>query len=219
MGTSYRSILSWGIKTTAVELVPSVRDAFPFYHADAQQILCNSKGRIIIDDGRRYLNRTVDKYDVIVIDPPPPVEAAGSSLLYSEEFYRLAKEHLRPNGILQAWFPGGNAKTGQAFLRSLRESFPQLRCFKSPGGSGMLVLASLDPIQRLTPSQVAMAMPNSAVDDLLEWSPSRDLPAYLGQILLKECPIEKALDPDPRIRITDDQPYNEYFLLRRWGLF
>jgi spermidine synthase len=219
MGTSYRSVLSWGIKTTAVELVPSVRDAFPFYHADAQQIFGNPKGSIIIDDGRRYLNRTADKYDVIVIDPPPPVEAAGSSLLYSEEFYRLAKEHLRPNGILQAWFPGGNVKTGQAFLRSLRESFPHLRCFKSPGGSGMLILASLDPIERLTPSQVAMAMPNSAADDLLEWSPSRDLPAYLGQILLKEFPIEKALNPDPRIRITDDQPYNEYFLLRRWGLF
>jgi spermidine synthase len=217
MGTSYRSVLSWGIKTTAVELVPSVRDAFPFYHADAQQILSNPKGRIIIDDGRRYLNRTADKYDVIVIDPPPPVEAAGSSLLYSEEFYRLAKEHLRPNGILQAWFPGGNVKTGEAVLRSLHESFPYLRCFKSPGGSGMLILASRDPIERLTPSQVAMAMPNSAVDDLLEWSPSRDLPAYLGQILLKEFPIEKALNPDPRIRITDDQPYNEYFLLRRWG--
>lgn len=219
MGTSYRSVLSWDIETTAVELVPSVRDAFPFYHTDAPRILSNSKGRIVIDDGRRYLSRTANKFDVIVIDPPPPVEAAGSSLLYSEEFYELAKKHLRPNGILQAWFPGGNAKTGKAVLRSLQHSFPYLRCFRSPGGLGLLVLASMEPIASLAPSQVAIAMPDAAADDLLEWSPSRDLPAYLAQILSKEFPIEQELDPDPRIRITDDHPYNEYFLLRRWGLF
>lgn len=219
MGTSYRSALSWDIETTAVELVPSVRDAFAFYHADAQQVLSNPKGRVVIDDGRRYLNRTGRKFDVIVIDPPPPVEAAGSSLLYSEEFYELAKKHLQPNGILQAWFPGGNPRTGQAVLRSLQHSFPHLRCFRSPGGAGMLVLASMEPIEPLTPHQVAMTMPNTAVDDLLEWSSSRNLPAYLAQVVAKEFAIEQELDPDPKIRITDDHPYNEYFLLRRWGLF
>jgi predicted membrane-bound spermidine synthase len=219
MGTSYRSVLSWDIETTAVELVPSVRDAFAFYHANAAQILSNPKGHIVIDDGRRYLNRTGDKFDVIVIDPPPPVEAAGSSLLYSQEFYELAKKHLRPNGILQAWFPGGNRRTGQAVLRSLQHSFPHLRCFRSPGGSGLLVLASMEPIASLVPSQIATALPPAAVDDLLEWSHSRNLPAYLAQVVSKEFEIEQELDPDPRVRITDDHPYNEYFLLRRWGLF
>src|SRR5204862_2511986 len=87
MGTSYRSALSWNIDTTAVELVPSVRNAFGFYHADAPAVLQNPKGRILIDDGRRYLMRTRDKFDVNIIDPPPPIEAAGSSLLYSKEFY------------------------------------------------------------------------------------------------------------------------------------
>ena len=175
MGTSYRSALRWNIETTAVELVPSVRDAFPFYHADAAHVLQNPKGRIIIDDGRRYLNRTKDKFDVIVIDPPPPVEAACSSLLYSEEFYGLAKQHLRPNGILQTWFPGCEASTGQAILRSLRESFPYLRCFRSPQAKGTLVLASLDPIAGWGPDQLAMVMPSAASEDLLEWSSSVDV--------------------------------------------
>lgn len=217
MGTSYRSAVSWDIESTAVELVPSVRDAFEFYHADAKRVLSKAKGHIVIDDGRRFLNRSGDKFDVIVIDPPPPVEAAGSSLLYSEEFYERAKEHLRPNGILQAWFPGGDDKTGQAVLRSLRNSFPHLRCFASPGDSGMLILASLDPIASLGPHEVAMAMPNAAADDLLEWSSTRSLPDYLAQILGGEFSIEQALDPDTRIRITDDHPFNEYFLLRRWA--
>jgi spermidine synthase len=82
----------------------------------------------------------------------------------------------------------------------------------------MLVLASLDPIANCGPDQLAMVMPSAASDDLLEWSFSAHLPAYLGQVLLKEFSIEQALAPDPRIRVTDDHPYNEYFLLRRWGL-
>jgi hypothetical protein len=219
MGTTYRSVLSWNVKTVAVELVPSVRDAFPFYHADAASILNKPEGRIVIDDGRRYLNRTQDKFDVIVIDPPPPVEAAGSSLLYSEEFYELAKQHLRPGGILQAWFPGASDNTGRAVLRSLRNAFPHHRCFGSPGEAGMLILASAEPIAGLTPEAAALAMPKTAGDDLLEWSSSGDLPAYLAQVLNGEFAIQDALDPDPRLRITDDHPYNEYFLLRRWGLF
>ncbi|MFN2622252.1 MAG: fused MFS/spermidine synthase [Chthoniobacterales bacterium] len=219
MGTTYRSVLSWEVKTVVVELVPSVRDAFPFYHADAARVLSKPEGRIVIDDGRRYLNRTQDTFDVIVIDPPPPVEAAGSSLLYSEEFYEVAKRHLRPNGILQAWFPGGNDQTGRAVLRSLRDAFPYHRCFGSPFDPGILILASADPIAGVTLDQAATNMPNNAVDDLLEWSDSRDVQGYLAQMQQREFSIDEALDPDPRTRVTDDHPYNEYFLLRRWGIF
>jgi spermidine synthase len=218
MGTSYRSALSWDIETTVVELVPSVRDSFTFFHADAPQVLGNPKGRIVIDDGRRYLKRIADKFDVIVIDPPPPVEAAGSSLLYSEEFYELAKRHLRPNGILQTWYPGGEAKIGRAVVRSLQRSFSNLRCFRSPGGAGMLILASMEPIDPLTPSQIARSMPSAAADDLLEWRDFETLPEYLAAVVSGEFEMEQELDPDLRVRITDDHPYNEYFLLRRWGL-
>ena len=54
--------------------------------------------------------------------------------------------------------------------------------------------------------------------DLLEWSPSENLPAYIQKVLSQEKPIEEFLSPNLKIRITDDQPYNEYYLLRRLGL-
>ena len=37
----------------------------------------------------------------------------------------------------------------------------------------------------------------------------------LRRILEREIPLKDALNPDPRVCVTDDQPYNEYFLLRR----
>jgi spermidine synthase/MFS family permease len=215
MGTTYRSALSWDIDTTAVELVPSVIKAFGFYHADATQVLKNPRGRIIVDDGRRFLMRTRQKFDVIVIDPPPPPEAAGSSLLYSKEFYELARQHLKPRGILQAWFPRGEAVTVQAVIRSLHDSFPHVRCFLSAEKWGIHMLASAEPIKTLDAEQLAARMPDKAKQDLLEWDPSLEVSAYMEQVVTNEISVPTILNPDPKVKITDDHPFNEYFLLRR----
>jgi hypothetical protein len=77
----------------------------------------------------------------------------------------------------------------------------------------------MEPIQERTPSQVASAMPPAAARDLLEWNPSGNLPEYLGRVLSARFVTAKLLNRDPDIRVTDDQPYNEYFFLRRSGLF
>jgi len=218
MGTTYRSALSWDLETTTVELIPDVPKAFGYYHADAAQILHNPKGRIVIDDGRRYLKRTREKFDVIVVDPPPPVETAGSSLLYSTEFYELVKQHLKPHGILQTWFPGGEVLVAQGVLRSVNGVFPCLRSFGSVEGWGIHVLASMEPIEMQTPEQLVARMPAAAQKDLLEWAPPGNLPSYLGLVLSREVPVNRALNPNPEVEITDDHPLNEYFLLRRLGL-
>jgi spermidine synthase len=219
MGTSFRAALSWDAQTTAVELVPSVVDAFPFYHDDTASVLANPKGRIIIDDGRRYLKRTREKYDVIVVDPPPPPQAAGSSLLYSREFYELAKEHLKPNGILQAWFPSGKKATAEAAFSSLDESFPYVRCFAGFHGYGGHFLASMQPIPPATASELIARMPPKARQDLMEWMDAAQfptLPDYFRPVISKEMPMALLLNPNPKIQITDDQPFNEYYLLRQW---
>jgi spermidine synthase/MFS family permease len=215
MGTTYRSALSWDIDTTAVELVPSVPKAFGFYHADAASLLKNPKGTIIIDDGRRYLNRCGKKFDVIVVDPPPPIEAAGSSLLFSRDFYELAKQHLNTNGILQMWFPGGELRITQAVARSIFESFPYVRGFSSIEGWGVHFLASSQPIPFLSPKRLAARMPIAAQKDLLEWDQSADISAYVAGVVTNEYNIPLSLNSDASIQVTDDQPYNEYFLLRR----
>ena len=222
MGTSYRAALSWGIETTAVELVPSVTEAFAFYHEDAAQSLANPKGRIVIDDGRRFLKRTREKYDLIVIDPPPPVEAAGSSLLYSKEFYELARQHLKPDGILQIWFPGGPLSTAQAIVRSLEESFPHVRCFDGVNDWGTHFLASEQPIETVTTEKMAARMPATARMDLMEYMDTArfpTLPDYLKKVVSQETIISHALNPDLKIEISDDHPFNEYFLLRKWRLY
>jgi spermidine synthase len=222
MGNSYRAALSWGIQTTAVELVPSVTEAFGFYHEDAAQYLANPKGRIVIDDGRRFLKRTREKYDTIVIDPPPPVEAAGSSLLYSKEFYALAKQHLQTNGILQIWYPEGPLSTGQAIVRSLVESFPYVRCFPGVNNWGNHFLASEQPIEIVPTARMVSRMPPAAKVDLAEYMDKAryaGLPDYLEKVVGQEFPASSVLSLNLSLEISDDRPFNEYFLLRKWRLY
>ncbi len=215
MGTTYRSLLSWDVDVTAVELVPSVREAFGFFFEDADRIRRHPRGRIVIDDGRRFLIRTAERYDVITLDPPPPPEAAGSSLLYSREFYRLVQLRLTAGGILHQWFPGGELQTFQAVLRSVVEEFPHVQVMRGFDGWGYHILASRVPFPPWTSADLAVRLPEAARRDLLEWSPGESAESLLNLVLATRFDPQEVLHRDLRVEITDDRPYNEYYLLRR----
>jgi spermidine synthase len=224
MGTTFRSLWSWGIPVTAVELVPSVPRLFSYYHSDGDRILESPLSHVVIDDGRRYLERTDRQYDVITVDPPPPERAAASSLLYSEEFYRVARRRLRPGGILQQWLPStpqDDPVDVAAATRSLRNSFPYVRAFSNQ--FGIHFLASDQPIPKRTPAELVQRMPAGAVSDLAEWGPSSsDGVAHAAQLELSNL-VTHELDLDRLIAgspdtpaLTDDRPINEYYIVREW---
>jgi spermidine synthase len=218
MGTTHRSMLSWGISSTAVELVPSVVSVFPYFHADAAQLLQLPRSHVIIDDGRFYLERSTEQYDVIVLDPPPPVEAAASSLLYSKEFYTAAKQHLRPDGILQQWFPtGGRDKVIIASVaKALKESYAYVRVFRSIEGWGYHFLASSSPLPSVSAADLASRMPPAAAADLVEWGPAHDAEGQFEEVLRQELSLDDLIQLAPDVpALQDDRPVNEYFLLRR----
>lgn len=216
MGTSFRSLLSWNIESTAVELVPSVPALFGFFHADGPRLAQSPQAHIVIDDGRRFLERTRQEYDVITVDPPPPVQAAGSSLLYSREFYDLASRRLRPGGVLQQWLPRGDGLVVASFTRALAQSFRHVRAFRSLRGFGVHFLASDRRLPPLTPAELAARVPRSAAVDLLEWGPAASAAEQFAIVIDQEVAISELLQMAPgAAALTDDQPVNEYYLLRQ----
>jgi spermidine synthase len=222
MGTTFRSLRSWGIPVTAAELVPSVPRMFDYYHADGLQVLASPLSHVVIDDGRRFLERTREEFDVITIDPPPPVQAAGSSLLYSEEFYQAARRRLRQGGILQQWLPSDFAdpEVVTAVARAAYNSFPYVRAFQDE--FGFHLLCSDQPIPARSAQQLVQRMPAGAVADFAEWGPSPSGPEAAAQdkfasLLGQEIPMEKLLNVAPNApALTDDRPVNEYYAVRRW---
>jgi hypothetical protein len=62
-------------------------------------------------------------------------------------------------------------------------------------------------------------LPPEAVADMLEWGPAATAEAQFGLTLAREFRISEVLAAAPWApSMTDDRPFNEYFLLRRWRL-
>jgi spermidine synthase len=217
MGTTFRSMLQWGVSTTVVELVPSVPRVASYYHADALELQRRPGAQVVIDDARRYLERSAQQYDVITLDPPPPVEAAASSLLYSREFYSLVKRRLRPGGILQQWLPPTEPAIVVSFARTIAEAFPHVRVFAGLEGSNALhFIASEAPLATLPPDALADRLPLAAATDLVEWGPETTAHAQFARLFSQEISLGRLLQLVPDVPVLeDDRPFNEYFLLRR----
>lgn len=216
MGTTFRSLMSWGVPTTSVELVPSVPRVFAYYHPDGIQIVQSPLAHVVIDDGRRYLERTNERFDVITIDPPPPVEAAGSSMLYSKEFYATLSPKLAPDGILQQWLPEGDPVVLSSVARSLSKSFPYVRAFQYFPNWGYQFLASKQPIPYRTGPELVKHMPAPAIHDLMEWPLDPTPEQEMSYVLRKEKPLSEFIAADPNAQaMGDDRPVNEYALLRK----
>ena len=219
MGTTFRSLMSWNVNVTAVDLSKAVIDSFGFFYTDAAALRSSPNAHLIVDDGRRYLMRTAEVFDVITIDPPPPLEAAGSSLLYSEQMYRVIKRHLRPGGILQQWIPVDRGATLASIALAIARSFPYVRAYHDTEIGGFHFIASMTPLPQLTAKEFVARMPLSAQRDLLQWQEGADAESAAAKILAGETPMKSILPPQHSNvpPLSDDRPFNEYFLLRRLG--
>jgi len=195
--------------------VPSVPKLFSYYHPDGDQIMALPNAHVVIDDGRRYLERSPQLYDAIIIDPPPPVQTAGSSLLYSEDFYAVARERLRRGGILQQWLPEGDDAVQASVARALKNSFPYVHVHHSVEHGGWHYLASMSPIPERTSAELVARMPASAISDMMEWGPAKTPVEQFDRLLSNEMTLDQLIALSPSTpALQDDRPINEYFLLR-----
>lgn len=55
---------------------------------------------LLYEDGRKFLENSKEKFDVIIIDIPEPVEEGPAYMLYTEEFYKMVATKLNENGMV-----------------------------------------------------------------------------------------------------------------------
>jgi spermidine synthase len=58
----------------------------------------DTRTKLIIDDGARFVRETDERFDVIVVDSTDPI--GPGEVLFTEDFYRNCKRCLTPGGIL-----------------------------------------------------------------------------------------------------------------------
>ncbi len=221
MGTTVRSLTTWPELETikAVELSEGVTKAMPYFHDNADAVLGDPRVDVLVDDGRRYLMRTTERYDVITIDPPPPIRASGSGLLYSNEFIDIAKARLNTGGILAHWLPAGDPLLTHAVINTIEQHFKHTVVMDSIEGWGLHILASDTPISRLSAPGYLSVLPASAQQDIIEWHPDRTIAEITADSLRYLDISSKKIAGKDAVIMSDDRLYNEFFRLRRLGIY
>jgi spermidine synthase len=224
MGTAFRSSLIAGLRTDVVELVPSVPEMFPWYYADAADVVADPDGRIIVTDGRNHLELSDERFDIIVTDPPPPIESSGASVISSKEYYEAGRDRLTPSGVMMQWVPYGAPEDEfREHIRTFAAVYPNVLVVRGAGGYGVYMLGSMEPLE-LDPeiAREVLGRPGILEDISTAYdSPAATVDAWIdviaAQTWLDDASARAYVGDGPLI--TDDRPRPEYFLLRRLAGF
>jgi spermidine synthase len=68
------------------------------------EVAKDKRTEIHFDDARHFVLTTPEKFDIITSDPIHPF-VKGSAALYSQEYFRMVRDHLNPGGIVTQWVP------------------------------------------------------------------------------------------------------------------
>ena len=192
-----------------VELSEIAMEGAGYYEHVNGSILDYPYVHLRIDDARNYLLLTNRKYDVVTADAIHP-RSAGTSLLYSYDYYASIARALKPGGLMAQWLKDdGDFADNDALRHLITRSFAAAFPYVSLWVNGSLLIGSNEPINPTDGSIEA------------HWR-ERNLEALLAEIgitspggikdlyLLNDKQTRDWAGDGPLM--TDDRPYGEYFL-------
>jgi len=144
-----------------IELSPEMVAAHDHLEVLTGDILADPRIHLLIDDGRNFLDRTTERFDVITVDPIHP-RISGVGYLYTREYYEAARSHLQDGGIILQWMPmyAVSRESFDVALRTFAGVFPHAS-FWYVRGHGLLV-GSTEPMQ-IDFAQIATRMSHPAL--------------------------------------------------------
>jgi predicted membrane-bound spermidine synthase len=217
MGTTYHSACLYPeLRVDAVDIVPEVFDCYEEFHPDAASSLNRPNAYRHVDDGRNYLLTHPDKYDIITIDPAPPLHSAGTVNLYTREFFQLCKDRLTPGGVLSMWVPPARESEVKMIMRSFVEVFPEGGLWGALEFQGFYLIGGHRPLGQTSGQVAEIARKLSEVKELGDWKGGVD---YTRRQNLEKLYLADGAGLAQMVRdarpVTDDHPYTEFPLWRR----
>ena len=79
------------------KVVDLCREYLPNHHRSSFD---DPRVRLVYADALAYLESTSERFDIVIIDVPDPLEAGPAYLLFTQEFYSLVRDRLRPGGVM-----------------------------------------------------------------------------------------------------------------------
>jgi spermidine synthase len=174
------------------EIEPLVPPTTARYFAkENYNVLSDRRTEVVFEDARNYILTTQEKFDIITSDPIHPW-VKGSATLYTKEYFELAKEHLKPGGIVTQWVPlyETDLNTVKSEIATFFDVFPNGTIWANQGdgeGYDVMLLGQMEPTkinvddlqQRLNRPEYARVA--KSLSDVGLRSASEILETYAGQ--------------------------------------
>jgi len=123
-----------------------------------QSELSDKRVRIHYTDGRFFIKRTQDRFDIIFIGLSAPQELQ-TNRLFSSEFFSTAKEKMNPDGIIVLTLPGSLTyispelrDLNACILETLKQVYRSVRII--PGDVNLYLASDSGPLERMTTGEM-----------------------------------------------------------------
>jgi spermidine synthase len=218
MGTTIRSATRFPsdrtIEITAVEIISKVYDCFKYFHNDASQVMSLPNVHLFVDDGRNFLSVHKGLYDVITIDPSPPLYSAGTVNLLTREFMETCKSKITKTGVVCLWIAPELMTESLMIMKTFVHVFPGATLWGALQYTGFYLIGGQQSFDQTDENLISVAKQLSKIEDLKEWdSMYNDENVMRKLYLLSSTELEKLVENVPEI--TDDHPYTEFPLWRQ----
>ncbi len=108
------------------EIEPLVPRVVSTYFSEHNfDVVRNPKVEVRIDDARHFVETTGETFDAITSDPLDPW-VKGAAMLYTKEFFEMAKSHLRPGGVMTLFVQlyESNTEAVKSEIATFLDAFP-----------------------------------------------------------------------------------------------
>ena len=210
MGLTSHSITQHGVRVDAIELSSGVISAAQkhFTHINGN-VFENPLFNYRLNDGRNHILMTKTKYDMISTGIIHPLVSAGSSNIYTADFYRLCRRILSEDGIMCQWVPLHRLPEShyKMIVRTFIEVFPHTTLWYKYTPDFVILIGTPEPLRIdyknfMARAQIASIHEGLAADDL-------DGPSLLDSFMMGPETVREYAGVGPIH--TDNRPRLEFF--------
>lgn len=142
-------------RVDTIEIEKAMYDGARLFGGRVERAYTDPRSQLHIDDARTYFAMGNRKFDVIISEPSNPW-VSGVASLFTEEFYRFLRSHLKQGGMLVQWVQAYelNDELLATMVSALLQEFPDSDLYVT-NTSDLLILAHTGP--RTAPNWQALA--------------------------------------------------------------
>lgn len=144
--SSVPKVYPYARRLDSVEIDSGVLLAGKRFFTPQETLASLDRWRLSVDDGKHFLLRSTDRFDLVIMDVPSPL-AIQAACLHTVEFYRLAHDRMTPRGVIAVQLSGPlrrNNRSPARIVAALAKAFKGVMVVHSAKGDRSFAFASDD---------------------------------------------------------------------------